>query len=472
MVNRIRARSQAANTIEGQLRHSLSEGTRSAEALQQVLGVSQPTLSRTIQEASRFVLKIRLAGQRTPVYGLVRALARAGSQQPLYAVDESGAVHAVGTVALLAGGQSLVVSNTQRRQLFDGLPPAMTFAGPSGFLGRQVAIQAARRIGVPASLADWSDDDKATYLFTLETDAPGNLVFGDAPLAELLEQRKARPVVQPRDKAKAYVRCTEESLHAVVGSSAGGHQPKFTCETTDLGHVIVKFAKQGSRMADLLVLEHLALSSLAAEGMPAANTQILQAGGMMLLESQRFDRVGRFGRKGVISAGSFDDEHFGHRDSWSAFADRCVQAHLLAQTQADIIRTFAAFSELIGNTDTHFENLSLMVDAGGRPLATAPAYDLLPMKYASEGAGMDPSLTPLSPKLGAIGVRPGVWNVAFAAARTFWEGAARDARLSKPMRALATKNLAIVTDFVQPLVPVAAAVAAPARNRSRPRSGR
>lgn len=402
----------------------------------------------------------------------MRTLDRASPQQAVYAVDEAGVVQPAGAVTLLAGGQSLVDSGIHGMRLFDGLPPAMTFAAPSGFLGRQAAVQAARRIGVPASLTDWSDDHKATYLFTLETDAPGNLIFGDTPLAEMLEQRKTRPAVRPKAKTKAYVQYTEDSLHSVVGSSAGGQQPKFTCETTDLGHVIVKFAKQGTRMADLLLLEHLALSSLADKGVPAARTQILHAGAMRLLESQRFDRVGRFGRKGVISAGSFDDEHFGRRDSWPQFADRCVQSRLLDEGQADIIRTFAAFSELIGNTDTHFENLSLMVDSSGRPTATAPAYDMLPMKYATPGAGMDPALAPLSPKLGTIGVRPGVWKLAFGAASRFWGQAAQDARLSRPMRGLATKNLGVITDFVKPLLPATTPVAAPPRRSSRSKSGR
>lgn len=236
--------------------------------------------------------------------------------------------------------------------LFDGLPPAMNFSSPSGFLGRHVTQQVSKPRGLPAKLNLWSD------------------------------------------KLAAYV-----------------------------GHVIVKFALAGTRTADLLVLEHLALSSLAAEGLPAAVTRLFKADGRVLMESQRFDRVGRFGRRAVISAGAWEDEHFGHRDSGSRVADRCVRARHLPQAQADIIRTFAAFSEWIGNDDTHFENLSLVLDMKGRPSAVAPAYDLLPMGYGSQVAGIgDPPLAPVAPvapSVGSIGVSRAVWQPACAAARRF-----------------------------------------------------
>jgi len=420
----------------------------------QLLDISQPTLSRIIHEVGALLFRIR--GQRTPLYGLLRSIPRMQSRQPIYRVTEEGSVERAGTVNLLIGGQTVVEFERGGAQVFAGLPPAMVFSCPSGFLGRHVAQQFSKQLGLPPKLNVWTDDHRAAFLFMSEPGAPGNLIFGDESLSLMLEERKTRLVVAPDDKLTMYAASTRDIGHTIGGSSAGGEQPKFTCETSDVGHVIVKFALEHTRMADLLVLEHLALSSLADEGLPAATTRLFRADGRMMMESQRFDRVGRFGRRAVVSAGAWDDENFGYRDTWSQFADRCVQTRDLPESQANVIRTFAAFSELIGNDDTHFENLSLMMDAKGRPSAVAPAYDLLPMRYAPQVAGIgDPELTPISPSVGTIGVTRVVWEAAYAAARRFWERAAAEELLTQPMRELAKTNLAVIAEFIKPLVPSA-----------------
>jgi len=88
----------------------------------------------------------------------------------------------------------------------------------------------------------------------------------------------------------------------------------------------------------------------------------------------------------MLSCGSVDDEYFGGRDSWSEFAARCEDAGYLSAQQARDIDVMAAFSELIGNTDRHFENISMLLDEDGEYAGVAPAYDILPMRYASIGA--------------------------------------------------------------------------------------
>lgn len=118
----------------------------------------------------------------------------------------------------------------------------------------------------------------------------------------------------------------------------------------------------------------------------------------------------------------------------------------------------AAFSELIGNTDRHFENMSMLVGEDGEYAGVAPAYDILPMRYASMGAGVNPDLTPITPRLGAIGARPEVWARAAKAARRFWAAVEQgDVGLPSPVsqafRALARQNRAVVDDFVNPLLP-------------------
>lgn len=76
----------------------------------------------------------------------------------------------------------------------------------------------------------------------------------------------------------------------------------------------------------------------------------------------------------------------------------------------------AAFSELVGNTDRHFENISVLMGDEVEYAGIAPAYDILPMRYASIGGGLDPALLPIEPRVGSVGALPGVWLRAAQAA--------------------------------------------------------
>jgi hypothetical protein len=167
---------------------------------------------------------------------------------------------------------------------------------------------------------------------------------------------------------------------------------------------------------------------------------------------------GPAGRVGMLSAGSVDDEFFGQRGSWTEFAARCVQARYLSTRDAFWVDIMAAFSELIGNGDRHFKNISMLIGEDGDYLGIAPAYDILPMRYAPIGGGVDPDLTPIVPKIGTIGAKPEVWGLAADLAQRFWAAAQVEefaAPLSPAMRELAAKNLAAAMAFVEPLVPSA-----------------
>jgi hypothetical protein len=161
----------------------------------------------------------------------------------------------------------------------------------------------------------------------------------------------------------------------------------------------------------------------------------------------------------MLSAGSVDDEFFGKRDTWTQFAERCEQARYISATDARHIDVMVAFSELIGNNDRHFENISLLIGEDGEYQGVAPAYDILPMRYASIGGGVDPALLPITPKVGAVGANPAVWSAAARAADRFWS-TVQTARLAAPIpqaiRQLAETNRQVARDFVQPLLPVVA----------------
>jgi hypothetical protein len=448
--------SRNAEGLDTALLRVLRQGPQSAANVIAALGISQPTFSRIIQSLGDQVTMFRIRGQRTPLYAALRPLPMGiGPRQPIHRYLSAGKIARFADVEFLAGGATLERDPNGKTILYDGLPPYMAFAAPSGFLGRQIAQDASRSQPFPESLKDWSDEHRIAYLFTMGLNLPGNLVFGSACLQREMEFRAARPVPEDQ-KLTHYTEMAQALKAAAYGSSAGGEQPKFLSFTEDAGHVLVKFAKRGNRMADLLPLEHLALRALETVGVPSAPTRLLQSQDHVFLEVVRFDREGATGRVGMLSAGAVDDEFFGKRDTWPEFAARCLRAKYLSAEDAARIDTMAAFSELIGNTDRHFENLSLLIDDEGEYKGVAPAYDILPMRYAPIGGGVEPDLTPIEPKLGTVGARPEIWSRAAKAAGLFWhtvQVADLPAPVSTAMRRLAARNLDVVRTFLVPLVP-------------------
>ena len=134
----------------------MSQGALSAAQLVHRPGISQPTLSRTIQELSLSVVSFRVTGQRTPLYGLLRALPMdLHPRQRVHRTLDQSQISAFAELAFLAGGGTLERAG-ERTALYAGLPPCMAFAAPSGFLGRQAAQDAARDPHFPGSLKDWN----------------------------------------------------------------------------------------------------------------------------------------------------------------------------------------------------------------------------------------------------------------------------------------------------------------------------
>lgn len=433
------------------VRQALAQGPQPTDALLARLQVSQATFSRTIQGLGREVIRFREPGIRTPRYALVRG-EPVLSPQPVFRVDEDGRVSELGKVSFLGGGGTWVDLGGPGSRLHDGLPPAMAFAAPSGYLGARIAKGVSAQIGVPSSLRDWSDDHRVKFLCCLGSDVAGSLMWGADSFAAHMAARQVAPIATA-DIPQVYPQLAAATTQTGAGSSAGGEQPKFTCEIESRGHLIVKFARTGTRSSEMLVLEELALRSLDGAGIDAAPARYFESDGYGFLEIERFDRVGRFGRRGLISAGAIDDELFGMRDNWPSFAQRCEEAGILGPGSVRRVLVLTAFSELIGNGDRHFENLSLMTDEHGAPVEVSPAYDMLPMMYAPVGGGIEPELRLVTPSFQSLGARPDVWEPAFRAAHVFWTTAAADARLSRAMRSIGTRNARQIKQVVAPLLP-------------------
>jgi serine/threonine protein kinase HipA of HipAB toxin-antitoxin module len=322
---------------------------------------------------------------------------------------------------------------------------------PQGFLGRLFARRCAAEMALPADQRSWTADDVLAGLLRHGTDLPGAFVVGEAAMERVLARRLEEQGVVPRaDIGPEYARLAEMVLEQEwPGSSAAGEQPKFTaCVEESPGvvrQVIVKFSglrPEDVRWADLLVCEHLASEVLRAHGMTAAQTALHRHAGRTFLESVRFDRAGRDGRRGVVSLAALDAAWFGEADtSWVDAAERLRREGWLPGGPARELSVRWWFGRLIGNTDMHFGNVALFLSRQ-RPFALAPVYDMLPMAYRPglEGRVGHEPLPAVLPTPGAAEF----FAAAVEPASRFWQAVADDTRVSPGFRELAARNADVV----------------------------
>jgi hypothetical protein len=110
---------------------------------------------------------------------------------------------------------------------------------------------------------------------------------------------------------------------------------------------------------------------------------------------------------------------------------------LLTADDARVLRLLEAFGVLIGNTDRHYGNISLLLKDDDWVLS--PTYDMLPMLYAPVGGELvvrDFAARPLQPTAAALPE----WAQARALAVAFWQAVAGDPRVSAGFSAIAQEN--------------------------------
>lgn len=438
------------------LRAALREmGVGSAAELGTRLSVSQPTVSRALAALGDEVLRIgRTRGAR---YALPQAVDPHGSRWPLYRIAADGRAALVGDLHSLAGGHWYLDSPVPRpalmqgefaRGLFPDLPWFLDDLRPQGFLGRSFVQAHAQALGAPRDLDVWTSRHVLAALLLHGSDLPGDLVLGDAALQSALHSAMAAPdALDPGQRTAIY---PQRALTAIagerVGSSAGGEQPKFTVllrEGPGYVSAVVKFSEppvepSAVRWSDLLLCEHLAGEVLSGGGLPAAPTELVDAGGRRFLQSTRHDRTPTLGRRGQVSLRALDAAHFGvARRPWTEMADTLSAAGWLAPDSAEQLRVIGLFGELIGNTDMHFGNLAFeLVDAP--PLAIVPVFDMLPMLYAP-GQGGALAAREFAPPAPLPRHAP-AWSRAATLAETFWARLSADVRASEAFRGIAADN--------------------------------
>ena len=381
------------------IRSRLSAGPLPARQLIEKIGISQPTLSRTLLVLGTEI--IRIGAARSIQYAL-RDSKRGLPDIPIYRVNAEGQIHQLGTLTPVRPDGFVMRQADGVTLHSDGLPWWLFDMRPQGYLGRAYAARHGTELGLPTRLADWTDTHALRALLIHGHDGVGNLLLGEISRDRFLAAPLPDPITV-QQKPGEYARLALAAAHGeIAGSSAGGEQPKFTARVMTADgprHVIVKFSEReespvSERWRDLLLAEHLALETLREAGIPAAKTQVFDHGGQRFLEVERFDRIGELGRRALVSLAALDAEFVGAgADGWPNIARRlAADGHIRAEV-ADNAGLLWAFGTLIGNTDMHNGNLSF-VSEHGRPYSIAPAYDMTPMGFAPRSGGGIPDSIP------------------------------------------------------------------------------
>ena len=374
-----------------------------AREILQRLAITQPTLSRWAAELGENV--VRYGRARQSAYAARRRV-MGQSQFPLYQISRDGQVQEQGVLfpvqpcgyvvqwsdTALAAGQSFYTA---------GLPWWLADMRPQGFLGRAFVHQYAPRLGLPADLSLWSDDQVLIALAQLGEDCAGNWLVGDAALSRLLNPPVSDALL-PDERVQQYPVLAAQALgQERVGSSAGGEQPKFTATLKQANndaesiHVLVKFTAPADnavtrRWASLLLAEHLALQTLQAAGFAAATSQFFNIEGQSFLEVQRFDRTSMGGRIGLVSLAAVDHAFTGQADAnWAVLAQALQRLKQISAEDAATMQRLYAFGCMIANSDMHLGNLAFFHEQTSQ-LRLAPVYDMLPMQFAPRASGLIP----------------------------------------------------------------------------------
>ena len=404
------------------LRDQLANGPMRARQLVEKLQLSQPTLSRAIAALGDEVVRL---GAGPSIHYALRDRARGIGEAPVYRVSAEGILRELGTLIPVRPDGYVMVQSDGKTLHSESLPWWLYDMRPQGYLGRAYASRHAQMLGLPAALNEWNDTHALRALLAHGHDAIGNLLLGNAARDAFLANTGQIAITEDQKQAAYTRRALDAARGDYPGSSAGGDQPKFLAYAETASgprHVIVKFTAAedhavSQRWRDLLLAEHLALHTLHAANISAAQSRIVDAGTQRFLEVERFDRIGEFGRRAVFSLAALDAEFVGMGNAgWAPVAQALVQQGCVEASAGETAALLQAFGVLIGNTDMHAGNLSF-VSEHGRPYQLAPAYDMLPMGFAPRSGGEIPAS--LSPARIHAYISHRVWHSAEQIARGY-----------------------------------------------------
>lgn len=425
----------------------LLQGPRSAPDLRQLLAISQATFSRLVSAHDEVV---QFGKARATRYALIKPV-RGVASFPLWQVNAQGNASDFGVLyPCWPNGSSLVERDCGEWQWFDGLPWYLTDLRPQGFLGRAWGRAIAAKTHLPEDIRLWQEDEVLYALRTWHGENAGGWIVGEDNYQRWINSPDPIAIAQS-DKSSRYQQLAQDALAGeIVGSSAGGEQPKFACYAqTSQGdkHVLIKFSAGArnavsERWGDLLIAESIALSVLSAADVNASHaTALCSETGQVFLESVRFDCVGIRGRVQIVSLEALQSEYVSSPGTWPGTARQLAAMHCIDEGSHQEIEKVWAFGRLIANSDMHAGNLSFYLS--GTPMKMAPVYDMLPMWFAPANSGVVRNEV-ADIKVDAT-VSKAAWEFALPLAEQFWQQVEGDKRISAGFQDLARAMLEKVT---------------------------
>ena len=433
----------------------LMRGSATSKEIQAETGLSQTAVSRQLRGMGDAI--VTLPNIRPPKYAMTRNAFGGGSKLPLVMVDAHGNTVLVAYIRPLAPSGFFVEPATGMPQillgesgggLYQDLPYFLSDLCPQGFLGRQIAEGLARLSSdFPADPRHWNTNHIGRYLISNGDDLPGNFKFGEQALLRV----RRKPVVTTE---KDYPALADSVMSGVIpGSSAGGEQPKFTtfCGNRS-AHVIVKFSPLGSsdvaqRWRDILITEYHAAEAIHSKNFPAAETRLIEMDGRLFLESQRFDRIGEFGRMPMLSLQCIDAEFTGIGSDWPRVLVALNRKNLVSGQHVYDAECLWWFGRLINNSDMHLGNLSFSIDGGVFRLL--PVYDMCSMGFAPKSGGEVLPYNFVPPEFKSANLSAASIEMVQGMAHNFWERVASDARISEEFKAFLERGNPV--DLAQPV---------------------
>jgi len=417
------------------------EGPSSATMLGQIFKISQPSVSRIISSLKDPLLLVLGKAQNTK-YALQRKIEGVITPLPLYEILQDHSSRLLGLLYPLQPKGFYFSSKVENflSAVYPDLPWFLNDLRPGGFLGRLIPIQN-KDLDLPQDIRLWTAEHCLKFLSLREWDAIGDLILGEKAFQLYLENCKTfKQGIESSSRAERYPHYADDILSlGEVGSSAAGEQPKFMLTLLpEMKSVIVKFSPPrdtaaGTRVADLLICEHLALQVLKEKIQSVATSTIMIESNRVFLEVERFDRLPSMGRRGLISLGSLDAEFAGAAAKWSKTASELIKIKILPDSFYEEIRFRELFGEFIANTDMHASNLSFFTE-GLQVVGVAPVYDMLPMLFMpSSYQIIHKDFQPPLPLPEDVDI----WPLAYSAACEFWNRVLDDQRISTAFKKIA-----------------------------------
>ncbi len=309
-------------------------------------------------------------------------------------------------------------------------------------MGRAWGRNLAGQLNLTEDIRLWQEEDVLYALTVFNGEYTGGWLVGERNYQRWITA--PRPAAIPLDqKLTRYEQLAHDALAGeIVGSSAGGEQPKFTCYVqTPSGnkHVLVKFTVPqqtavSQRWGDLLIAESIAAQILCDGGIHAIESTVLVTSNrQVFLEAERFDCKGNDGRLPIVSLEAVQSEFISSPGSWPEAMRRLCEQQFVTHQSVAQTEVIWAFGRLIANSDMHAGNLSFYLSEP--PFALTPVYDMLPMAYAPNSAGMLRDAA-IEVKFD-LNVSKSAWLTAIPLAQQFWQTVAGDPRISEAFRHIA-----------------------------------